>query len=208
MSSAQAVDESLYEGSAGQPGGKVDGLYLKFYRRPVENKLKSWGGMVVRPDGTEVAVQGEGRLICEEIEYIEIVTPGDKTNIVDRPVRDSDRRQFARQYQAWKAGDNEQLTGTPLSAWPGVTRAQVEELGYFKIRTVEQLASVSDGNLMQVGPIRALRQRAQDFISVAAGSAPIEAMRAQMQAKDAEMAALKLQVAELVKATAEKAKSK
>ena len=197
---AQAVDESLLSGTGNQPQ-KEGGVYVRFYLEAVENKLKSWGGTRVRPDGTEEVVEGAGRPIYDEVEFIEVRVPGDKTNIVQRPVRPEDKRQYAAAYAAWKAGDKEQLTGTPLAVWPGATRAQVAELLHFGIRTVEQLAQLSDGNMQNVGPIRALRQRAQDYLTAAEGMAPLETLRSQVAERDNRIQSLEAQVKALAEAS-------
>jgi hypothetical protein len=207
MSYAQTVDQSLLAGEGNAPV-KSDGLYIRFYREPVLNELKSFGGTVVKANGATEYVEGEGRPIYEDQEYIEIVTPGDKTNVVNRPVRPADKKQYAQQYAAWKAGDEEQLTGTPLAMWPGISRAQVEELKFFKVRTVEQLAELSDANLQNVGPLRQLRERAKDFLDAAKGHAPTESLRAQLAEEKNRREALERQVQELVAAQAKQGKQK
>lgn len=205
MSYAQPVDQSLLAGEGNAPA-KADGLYIRFHKEPVLNQLKSFGGTVVKADGSTSYVEGEGRPIYDEEEYIEIVTPGDKTNVVDRPVRPADKRQYAQQYAAWKAGDEEQLSGTPLTMWPAVSRSQVEELKHFRVRTVEQLADLSDANLQNIGPIRDLRERAKDFLATAKGNAPTEALRAQLADEKNRREALERQVQELVAASQKKGK--
>lgn len=190
------VDADLYDGTA-QPPQKVGGLYVRFHLEPVLHKLKSYGGTRVRPDGTEETVEGAGRPIYEDMEFVEISVPGDKTSVVDRPVRPEDKRQYAEQYKAFKAGNEEQLTGTPLSQWPVCSRAQVKELEFFHIRTVEQLAEVSDGNLQQVGPIRALRDRARGWLEAAKGNAHNETLRSQLAERDNRIDALSKEVAQL-----------
>src|SRR6185295_8097500 len=84
----------------------------------------------------------EGRPIYRDTEFVRIFVPGDKNNVIDRPVRPGDKTRFPKQYDAFKAGAGEegQLDGTPLKDWPMVGRAQCAELHYFGIRTVEQLA--------------------------------------------------------------------
>lgn len=184
------VDSSLFAGSAAPPTSKVDGLVIKFDLHLVENKLKSWGGVVgTDKNGLEQKVEGAGRPVYDEVEYIEIVVPGDRSNVVHRPVTQQDRQKYARQYAAWKAGNQEATSGTPLSAWPGISRAQVEELAYFKIRTVEQLAGVSDANITNIAFASDLRRRAQAYLEQAKGNAPLEAALAEIAHLKATLAA-------------------
>src|SRR5687767_12230241 len=78
----------------------------------------------LHPKKDEEASRTAGRPIFTDTEYVEIMVPGDKQNIIHRPVTSEDRRRFARQYDAWLTGKGEQLVGTPLAEWPGVTRSQ------------------------------------------------------------------------------------
>lgn len=150
-----------------------------------------------------------GRPIFDDLEYVEIMTPGDKQNIIHRPIRAADIEEFGEQYRRWKAGAEEQQSGTLLSEWPGVTRSQVEELAYFKIRTVEQLADLSDGNAAKLGAIQALREKARDYVAKAKAEAPLDKVRAENADLKNEVETMKRQLAELSaasKAQAEKRK--
>lgn len=152
----------------------------------------------------------EGRPIFADTEYVEITVPGDKGNQIDRPARDDDRQRFPRQYAAFKSGKGETHNGTPLSEWPQVTRSQVEELAYFRVKTVEQLAELSDGNARNVGPILALRQKAKDFLEKAKGGAVESRLRAELDERDSKLAAMQAQIDALIadkKAPAGKAKA-
>lgn len=86
------------------------------------------------------------RAIYVDSEYIEIMIPGDKHNIIQRPVWEQDLQRFPEIYEKFKKGVA-QVIGTPLSAVPFLTKAQVEEFGFFNIRTVEQLSKVNDAVL-------------------------------------------------------------
>lgn len=69
-------------------------------------------------------------------------------------------------YEAWKAGQDEPIDGTPLEAWPGVTRGQVAHFKLLNIRTVEELAGVNDATMDRLGlGARALVARAKDFVA-------------------------------------------
>lgn len=145
-----------------------------------------------------LVVSPAGRPIYVEREYIRIVTPGDKDNIPERPVREDDRLAYPELYAKFKAGQTQAATGTPLEQWPGVNRAQVKELAYFNIRTVEQLAALSDGNMSNIGPYTALRRKAQDWLKVARGASPVEEARAEAKRAHEEIAELKRQMAALM----------
>lgn len=113
------------------PGKGDDKLFVQFRMDIVQDEAKSIA---------------EGRPIYVDTEWIKILIPGDKTNVIDRPASEQDKRRFAQQYARFKQGlkEDEQLVGTHLKEWPLITRSMVENLRYHNIFTVEQLAGVND----------------------------------------------------------------
>jgi len=143
-------------------------LYIEFYRAPFMHAGKS--------------VQ-EGRAIYEERDCIRIHVPGDKLSVIDRPLDEIDRVRFADRYAKWKAGQAEAVTGTPLTALPGMNPAKVEEYKFFKIVTVEQLAGAPDAVGQKFMGFTQDKQRAKAFMEVAAGNAPIEKLQTEIDAE-------------------------
>lgn len=192
---AVGIDDGLYEGSAGAPAIKPNAaVRVRFYMDALKNKTKS---------------KEAGRPIFDDVEFVEKFVVGDKTSIVQRPATDLDRRQHAQEYALFKQGDAEQVSGTPLKELPGVTKSQLEELVYVKVRTVEQLASISDGNLQQMGMgYRSLRDRAKDWLAAAQGHAPTAALRAELEQRDKQIAAMQSQLEELKALVSKQPKNK
>jgi hypothetical protein len=163
------------------PGGQWAGdskLFARFFLHPVIDEELS---------------TAQGRPVFRETEYVEIIVPGDKDNTICRPVRTSpvsDIRRFPRQYAQFKEGVEQAAVGTPLSAWPGVTRAQVEELKYFKVTTVEQLAGMADSVAQNFAGIVALKVRAKDYLARASGEAVDVKLQAIVSEKDSQIAQL------------------
>lgn len=148
---------------ADRPEAGDEKLLVRFYLRPVQNKLKTEGGEIPvlgpldprlkklqadadakgykvevdlsDPKNKRAVVTGAGRPIFDSVEYVEIRIPDkvDKFNLVDRPAKKRDRLRFRRQYEAFKAATAEEFSGTPLSKWPLISGTQVEELRYLKI---------------------------------------------------------------------------
>lgn len=120
----------------------------------------------------------EGRPIYEEREFVEIIIPGDRRSRANEPVNDEHKARWPREYEAFRAGREVPLEGTPLANWPRVTRARVEELAYFNIRTVEQLAGVNDAQVQQMGMgTRTDREVARKFLETArTGTGPLTQM--------------------------------
>lgn len=151
-------------------------LYIEFSRKPRMHTAKS---------------REAGRAVYEEIDYIRIHVPGDKSSVIERPITDQDRQRFADRYSKWKAGQAEAVVGTPLSALPGMTPAKVEEYKYFKIMTVEQLADANDNLGQKFMSFQQDKQRSKAFMEVAKNNAPIEKMNEELQKRDAEIENLK-----------------
>jgi hypothetical protein len=108
----------------------------------------------------------QGRPIFKDIDYTRIFVPGDKTNVIDRPTDVVDKQRFPQQYARYLQGkkEEEQIIGTPLREWPLVTRAQVEELKYFNIVTVENLAEVADAMKLKMPGLTSLSRQAQAWL--------------------------------------------
>lgn len=129
----------------------------------------------------------EGRPCFDELESVRVFVPGDRNSAPVLRVNDEVKNRWPKQYQAFKDGMELPLEGTPLAEWPPISRSQVEEFAHFHIRTVEQLASVHDGNIakMPMGT-RSLVQQAKAFVDVAAnGTAPIAKLVARIGALEA-----------------------
>lgn len=176
--------------------------FVEFYQRPKEN-----------PELTAK----EGRPVHEMREYIRILVPGDKTLCVDRPVKASDKLQHRRQYKAFQEEKSQdEATGTLLKASGVVPEEVAEDYAHFKVKTVEQLASVSDSALGAMGAhARVYRDKAKQYLEAAKSKAPLLRLQKESEEKDARIQALTHQVAALnakleamAEADAEKPKGK
>ena len=140
-------------------------LAVRFFLKSKQNAEKS---------------EAAGRPIYEDVEYIEIMQPGNKDSIIVRPATSIDKGRFPEHYSKWKArtSDNEQqLVGTPLTEWAGVTRAQADELSFFNIKTVEQLANMADANTGQMMGLLGLKEKAARYLDSSADQAVISKMK-------------------------------
>lgn len=131
-----------------------------------------------------------GRPVHREEEFITLIVPGDRDTIV-RPVRPSDREQYAAQYQAFKNKQEQPVVGTPIALLPFLNKAQVADLIAANVRTAEQLRDMSDVLAQKFLGVHALRRQAKDFLDAAAGLAPTARLNAEIAKKDEEIGALK-----------------
>jgi len=106
----------------------------------------------------------ENRPVFMEIDYIQIVVPGDRTSTIVRPVTDSDIGRFGKQYEHWKKTNQEEmLNGTPLDAWGILNLAQIEEFRYFGVRTIEHMANLRDDICQKIMEPLSLSRKPRHF---------------------------------------------
>lgn len=146
-----------------------ENLYVMFYKGHVEDR--------------EASLK-EGRPIFKDSEFIKIIVPGDKNNIIDRTVREEDKRRFPKQYQAFRNNEEEYISGTPLENWQYLSSAQVAELKYFGVRTVEQLANVNDSTGQNFSGFNKLKKKAAEYIEASASDAPLVQLQAELEERD------------------------
>jgi len=150
------------------------------------------------PRKDDQATLKEGRPMYKDECYVRIMVPGDKDSIVIRPARQMDQDRFSKQFAAFKNGEGEIHEGTPLKAWPMVTRAQVEELKFFGVYTVEQLADLADVHVQKFMGVGSLKTKAKAYIQAAREAAPLEQLNAAIDQKDSELAAQQQAIDDLI----------
>jgi hypothetical protein len=178
----------------GAPGDA--NLYVEFKLHPV-----------MLPDESEKA----GRPIYQEREFVSIIAPGSRDEVY-REVEESDKQRWPKQYGAFKEGRDQAMLGTPLALMPGISLSQVEEFAYFKIKTVEALASLNDNLANRFPTFHELKRKAQAFLVVNEEKGRLAAAKEQLQGelatRDTEIEALKAQLQELAAAVAAASKGK
>lgn len=162
---------------------EADRAIPQFHIVPVQNNFRS---------------AQEGRAVFEDKEFVRIITPGVAKSIPDEEVTDEHKARWPGVYAAFKAGQEEPLNGTALSEWPAITASMALNLKAIHVRTVEDLASLDDASITNVGiGGRDLRARAKAWLEAATSSAPLERALAAEASLTAENTALKAQVRDL-----------
>lgn len=158
---------AMSAGQGMQPGDET--LLVRFYHAPVQDNAKTLE---------------EGRPIFDELEHIGIRVPGKKEERI-RVARQKDKERFPEHYRRFKAREDQNaVEGTVLSEWPGVTRSQVEELRYFNVFTVEQLANLSDSHTHNIMGIQSLKQKATAYLDASKDNATASALIAAKERND------------------------
>lgn len=140
----------------------------------------------------------QGHAIYIDVVYIEIWNPGDLLTKIDRPMRESDKIRFSKEWALFNDNDSEQIVGTRLEEWPIITRSRAEDLKGKKFYTVEQIAGASDSQLQILGMDGpSLRQKARAFLEQAKNSAFAQQQVEELQKREQEIKDLKDTVSRL-----------
>lgn len=99
-------------------------------------------------------------------------------------------------YDNWKAGREAPIDGTPLAAWPGATPQLVKALEPYHIRSIEDLANLTDGTMdkVPVPGIRTFRTQAKAYVEAQQTTAVVAR---DLAAKDEQIAHLTREIDEL-----------
>ena len=147
-----------------------DKLFSQFYMRAVKHDAKS---------------EAEGRPIFEDVPFVKIYIPGDKTSVTDVPVTEVEMRRWPKRWDEFQKNMQTSPEGTPLEEWPQLKTSQVHEFKALHVHTVEQLAGMSDGAAQRFMGGHELKRKAETFLKLAKDTA--EAQR--LAVKNAELQA-------------------
>jgi len=167
-------------GRGPQPGDER--LFVKFYDG-------------LRQDKAASAV--EGRPVYKTVPWVRILVPGDRNSVIDTFADDAYIARFPKQWEIYKAKQGQKIEGTPLSEAAFVSRGQVEELEYFKVFTVEQLAEVPDNLAAKVPMFHELKRKARLFVEQAKDNALAQKLGAENEALKGQVDHLTAEIARL-----------
>lgn len=132
-------------------------LVVEFYKKEMKNEFLS---------------KEEGRPIYYMADFVRIQTPGDSFNVIDTIVNDEHKKRFREKWAIYQleSGEGKDYTGTPLSQWGELNKAQAKEMAHYGFYTVEQVAAASDINIQNIGMVGgtnplALKQKAADYLA-------------------------------------------
>src|SRR6185312_12614761 len=145
----------------------------------------------------ELASQREGRPIFKDQERVELIMAGNPYNSPVQIVTDEQRQRWPRQYEAFRAGQDMAVNGTPLEQWPILSRSQVLELKGMNFLTVEQVAEMNDQATQRMMGGMRLRTLAKAYLDEAEAGALLAKTTADNDRKDAQIAELTEKVTQL-----------
>ena len=123
----------------------------------------------------DAASDEAGHPVYKDVPYVQIISPGNDKEIVDRKVKDEDKERWPREWHAFLNREEIQYDGTPLKEWPQITKAQAATLEAMKIFTVEQLSEVADQNIGNLGMgMMDLKNKAKAYLEWQAGESSLQ----------------------------------
>ena len=110
---------------------------------------------------SEVASQKAGKRVIvkgPKQEFIRIMRPGDKDNILEVPLREDHKQRFPQHYMYWQIAEGlidggKDVPGWKLEEWPELDDKQelLRELKFARFWTVEQIAGAQDHQVQKLG---------------------------------------------------------
>ena len=175
------------------PNQPRHGLYVEFYMHAI-------------PDKEQTLAQG--RPIHKEVAYIMIMIPGDKSQIVRRPVRTGqdpmhDNNRFHNEYVAFMQQKDAPVDGMLIEQWSEMNTAQVMDLQHIGIRTVENLAELNDTVLQKYMGLADLKNKAKKFLAASNRGASKKQLENELAKRDNEMQTMQAVMEEMQKELAE-----
>jgi hypothetical protein len=143
--------------------------------------------------------QVAGVTVYKNSHWVQLMQPADKHNVVDIEITPAvleywrtrpEKADVIKAYKMWSVDKQAPVLGTPLTAWPRISPAQIANLAQHKIKSVEELAEVQDARLGIFGSDgRALRDDARKWIEAAKNIGPVVATNNALERQLAEVKA-------------------
>jgi len=158
-------------------------LLCKFFYKMRPNKAKD----ILDPEHNDLPDS-------VEVEYYDIKVPGERDS-KSGPVNESIKQRFPRHYAAFKQRVAPPVDGTPLNDWASISRSQVEELAFKNIKTIENLANVSDTHVTSIRGLTSLKQKAKTYLAQKEDSKYVDQLNAKLDVRDKTISALEERLA-------------
>lgn len=158
-------------------------LVVIFYMKSVPNPLKS---------------AAAGVRFHDAVPYVRIHAPGERDQIIDRPVKDEDKVRFAARWREFEAGREQVSDGIPIDMLFPTHPQIADNLRSYGVHTVEQCANMSAHALDSIGMgAQDYKNRAKDYMEAASAGANYHKFTTEMDALRRENARLKADIATL-----------
>jgi len=121
-----------------------------------------------------------GMPIYDNVDMVSVINPGEKEEV--KVVADEfHKRRFPKQWEAYKAGMDQEQSGTPLDHLFPNEPGTILTLKTFHVYTIQQLAAISDTAMGQLPMGRTLSDKAKAYLSSASSGQNFHTMQSAMQ---------------------------
>jgi hypothetical protein len=141
--------------------------------------------------------QQEGIAIHEDRDYIKIMQPGERLNVIDRPVYNEDKKRFSAQWARYITDQVQTPEGTPIALLFPNNPAAADNLRVMGIHTIQQCAAMTDHAMTTVG-MGGLeyKTRATRYLESAKDGGKFHEMQKILDVKQTEINELKFKLSE------------
>lgn len=151
-----------------------------FYQHPTENEAKS---------------RMAGRKIFEDVVHVRIHAPGERLNVIDRPVREEDKMAYPKQWSQFLNKQVQIPEGTPIDLLFVNHPSIAEMLRAQGVFTIEQCAKLSANALDTLGMgAQEFKNKAIQYLDSASSGAEFLKMERTIEEKDQEIRVLNQKV--------------
>jgi hypothetical protein len=164
-------------------------LLVAFFKDTIKNETKSIAA---------------GRPIVDEIDLIKIITPGSRDSFIGDATEQYQHR-FKAQWERYKAGQAQAVSGTPLNMLPWLSVGQIAEFNAVGCQTVEQLVGMPDAMSQKFMGHHAIKQKALAYLDAATSAAPMLKLQSELDKRDEQIKELQAQMAAVIAASEKKA---
>lgn len=155
-----------------------------FYTRSVFNAAKS---------------KAMGSRQYENEIWVKMHPPGERLNIIDRPVQDIDKQKYPGQWNLFLQNRTQIPEGTPIDLLFPNNPATADNLRAFGVHTIQQCANLSAHAMQTIGMgAQDWQNMAKQYLESATSGTAFLALRAEMEKKDAELRILRQQYDKLL----------
>lgn len=156
---------------------------VSFFNEAIKNEFKS---------------KEAGRPIYDDVLHIRKVVAGSRGEEIVNLATDDDKEAYPDEYKRFEDRESGPARhGTPLEELPGVPASFVKEMAGFQVKTVEEMAEVSDAQLSFMGPgAREKHDLAKAWLERSQGGQVHSQATARVAELESENEALKRQVAD------------
>lgn len=178
MEDFQSHTDIKWQGNVGVVEyGSDRNMIAMFYTRAVHNKSKS---------------QDAGRPVYEDQIFVRIHPPGERLNIVDRPINQNDKRRFPQQWQMFQENKEQVPDGTPIELLYPDHPSIAAMLRAHAVHTIELCAALSADAIENIGMgCQQHVNNAQKYLAAANKGVAATQLRAELEKRDQEINTLK-----------------